>query len=304
MSPKPRHTFDDESNPRKTPFEGTPAPAAPSPNAPAPAAPAAAAPPLKRITQLIPLRAPVEKAEPVPAAAPEHPAPIVDADPTLPRSTTIITMVEAEMGVTFISGRVKLQVLQFPAPAAKHRVLIVNEVPGSQPNIDLASQLWLKGCEVVILHNRGESGSDGLFSLKEIEKDVRQCCKPEVETGHHDRLWKSNASLVLIACGVSAPAHCAVAAEDERLGGMVLIEPYVHFPRLADLANSPIQPDGMYRFMELGVINMIGREMLNEEWEGVAQFRNPLTLAEKGGLDHMPILHVAAEKSPLAEMGR
>lgn len=329
---KPHHTFDDEPGPRKTPVEGLPV----QPPAPAPATPAAAASAPKRITQMVPAKPPVVAAPVSPLlsqlavqplhAPPSEPAappamqPAAPAKPAFlqagaghashaadafqPRSTTIASTLDAEMGSTFISGRVKLQVMHFPAPNARRRILIVNEIPGTQQNLDLAQALWLNGYEVAILHNRGEAGSDGHFSPKGIEKDVRACCQQTVETGHRDRLWKSVAPVVIVGSGVCAPGLCGIAAEDERLGGLALIEPYVVIPRLTELGNSPIQPVELYHHMQAGVISMIGREMLNDEWDYLAQFRNPMEMAEKGTLDHMPILHVTAERSILADMGR
>lgn len=337
MSPKARKAFDDEPSPRKTPLEGVPVPPAGSgaqtpavPPAVSGSAPAASAPAPKRITSLI-YKPPASATQPavssplleqLAAQKSTQPAPVTpEAPPAFlraavgivqmateaadePRCTTITTTAEAELGATFIAGRLKLQVHHFPAPQAKRRIVIVNEVPGVQPNFDLAQALWLAGDEVAILHNRGESGSDGHFSLKCIERDIRQAIQPTVETGHRDRLWRSGGPALLIGSGLCAPSVLGIASEDERLAGVALIDPYVEIPTVLNLGESPIKPQDLYNHMLSGVVNMVGREALNEEWDFLAQVRNPMEMALKGGLDHMPILHVTSDRSVLAPMGK
>lgn len=294
--------------------------------------PAANAPPLKRITNLIYKPKPVETAAPTGStglleqlaaqkAANPHPAPAEPEKPEFqrgpvanvnfgtlalpdPRSTTITTTVDAELGATFISGRIKLQVLHFPQPQGKRRVMILNDLPDTQSNVDLAQALWLAGDEVIVLHPRGVAGSDGHFSLKTMEKDVRQAMQPTVETGHRDRLWSSVGPVLLIASGLSAPPALAIASEDERLAGVVLIDPLVEIPLVLNIDASPVKPQDLYNHMVSGVASMVGREILNEEWDYLAQMRNPMEMAQKGSLDHMPILHITSDRSLLAPMGK
>ncbi|MGH7143359.1 MAG: hypothetical protein ACREJ2_04410 [Planctomycetota bacterium] len=325
------HGFDDEPpiphRPPEAPVAGSPAVPAPKRITslvakPVPVPPPVVSPLVAQLAEAaahlppaVPLPdapAPVQDKEATPAAAPSFlhagvadlAAAAAAADGTLPRSTTIATTIEAELGSTFMSGRVKLQALHFPAPAARRRVLILNDLPGTQQNLDLAQMLWLAGHEVVVLRHRGEAGSDGHFSLRGIERDIRQAMQVTVETGHRDRLWSSHGPVLLVACGVAAPAALGIASEDERLAGVVLIDPYVEILPVHELEHSPVNPADLHRFMSAGVLAMVGREQLAEEWNFLSQVRNPMALAAKGGLSHMPILHVTSEHSPLADMGR
>ena len=218
--------------------------------------------------------------------AAQHPASIVEADPSRdPKNPAHSEVLHIPSGGVKINGLAYVAAGAGPHPT----VVLLHGLPGNEKNLDLAQAIRRAGWNAITFNYRGSWGSPGVFRFGSVLEDVRAVLAYVRDTANARKLGVDTRRIVLAGHSMGGWATALTAARDHALLGAVLIS-------MADMSRDAEAPRAeaiasMADNME-SLAGVTAESMADDIRAGAPKWR---TIDAAAGLAEVPLLVVTSD---------